>query len=107
MCAALGISAKGPHVGHVIAKMVDWQMLHIDAMLPLYAPAAAAQTESAASDSSSSSSAAAPAPAASSDAAAAAVAAAELAAPVKAACFEWLQQFKSSFIVETKGRGGK
>jgi len=105
VCAALGISAKGPHVGQVIAKMVDWQLLNMDAMLPLYASApapAAAQTEAAAASSSST---AAAAPAASP--AAAAAAAAELAAPVKAACFEWLQQFKSSFIVETKGRGGK
>ena len=112
MCGALGISAKGPHVGQVINKMMDWQMLHMDQMLPLYPhPTPAHVADSAASvaassaAASSSSSAAAPAAAAPSTGLSAQPVSASSAASadaVRSACFAWLSQFKDSFVADGK-----
>lgn len=97
VCTVLGISAKGPHVGAILSRMMDWQMLHIDQLMPLYhkpsaAPAAdssamvdvASASASSAASSAAAVSAAAPAPMSIAPSAAAL-------APVKEACFAWLK----------------
>src|SRR5262245_7599133 len=76
VCAALSISAKGPHVGAIINKMLDWQMLHLDRMKPIMAAHAA--PSAAASSSSTTAPAAAP------------VEQAAYVDEVKKECFAWL-----------------
>jgi len=88
LCALLGIPTKGgPHIGQIVQRMLEWQIINADKML--------AARNAALSN--------APAPAA---AAASSVPAAITDEQLKAECFAWVARYKHTFEVPPE-RGAK
>jgi len=94
VCKVLGVETKGAHVGVLINRMMEWQVLHLDDLIPLHsassAPSASASTSppSSAVPPPSASSASPPSPFPSPPASASAPHTLE---QIKSACFQWLK----------------
>jgi hypothetical protein len=131
LCALLGIPTKGgPHIGQIVNRMIEWQILNADKLLAAKnamvtanaaANAAAAATPPAPEAAAAAASAAASAPAASSPAPAAAAVQHHhhshtphsshvlvVDDTLKAECFAWVARYKHTFeVAERKGASKK